>query len=285
MNVYLISGTHGFIGSHLTKHFRDKGDPVSPIPQEDLYAPQKLYDLVDTVRPTHIIHCASYGNMAYQNNETMTLQANIITTHNLLSVVKDFPHKVFVYLSSSSAYGVKKKPMNELDSLDGDTYYAAAKIAAEALIRASMKQHYTQCVIVRPFSVYGPGEADFRFIPTAIRSIKNEQPMKVSSGMHDWIYISDFVNGIVKVLDNASYLLGKAVNIGTGKQYDNIEVVQELCWLANKKVDKMPIEFVNSLRSFDSDCWVADNKLLKALGWKQKYALSEGLKRCFEYYK
>jgi nucleoside-diphosphate-sugar epimerase len=128
--------------------------------------------------------------------------------------------------------------------------------------------------------VYGPGEADYRFIPTVIRCIKKNEPMKLAPGMHDWIYVEDLIDAIFAVQEGINDVKGLAVNIGTGTQYDNYDVVKHLAMLAKVDMNKLKIEHIKSLRSKDS--WVADNSLLHRLGWVQQTSFIDGLTKLWK---
>ena len=272
MKKYYISGSSGFIGSYLTKRFPKRN--VVKIPRSILYNPQKeFFEDCD-----YLYYCAAYGNMAHQDDPQQIILANIIATHELLMATKDIPYKAFVYLSSSSVYGVKNHPMHETNSLEATDYYGVSKICAELLIRAFVKKYNKPVIIARPFSVYGPGEADFRFIPTMIRCIKKYDPMKLAPGMHDWVYIDDVIDALILLQESAEIFKGKAINIGTGIQYDNYDVMKKLCNIAKLlNPNILPIEHIQTMRSYDT--WVADNTLLKSLGWLPKHSLSEGLEK------
>jgi nucleoside-diphosphate-sugar epimerase len=104
--------------------------------------------------------------------------------------------------------------------------------------------------------------------------------MKLAPGMHDWIFAEDCVDAILAIQDNIKDVKGLAVNIGTGQQYDNYDIVKHLCMLSGRDINSLPIEHIRSLRSKDS--WVADNSLLFRLGWQQKHGLIDGLKKVWE---
>jgi UDP-glucose 4-epimerase len=269
----LVTGSKGFIGSHLLKHFDSRFSKrnVICIPHEELYSIKFLKSLPE---PDIIYHFASYGNMATQTDPQETVRANVTALNNLLFALQDVPFKAFINASSSSVYGEKNHPMHETNSLEATDYYGVTKIMGELLVRAYVNRFDKPVVNARFFSVYGPGEAPFRFIPTVIRCIKGEE-MSLAPGMHDWIDIRDAIDALFLLEEHAQELKGKSINIGTGVQYDNYDVVRKLCDIAKVDIKKLPIHHVASMRS--RNCWVADNTLLRSLVWIPKVSLQEGL--------
>lgn len=284
MALYAISGSNGFIGTHLVKRLRDDGHGVFPIPHDSLQNPIQLKPLLQQFPPDYVIHMAAYGNHSKQKDPTEMVNANILGTHNLLSSLQDIPIQGLINFGSSSEYGKKSKPMSENDVPGTDTFYGATKVASTYLCKAFAKVFRKNVVTVRPFSVYGPGEADFRFIPTMCKSLLTQEPTKLAmEPVHDWIYIDDFTDGVLRVIDNVEKLQGQIVNIGTGEQYSNVQVVNMLENISGKTLT-YEIFGMSDMRIFDTVSWVADNTKLKRLGWIQKHSLRDGLKSTFEFY-
>lgn len=233
--------------------------------------------------PSIIINLQAYGNHFTQYKDDETFYVNVLHLQRLLSVTKDVSYEAFINFGSSSEYGLKILPMKEDDCLEPMTMYAATKAAGTMLCRGFAKKYDKPIVTVRPFSVYGPGEADHRFIPTVIKSlIKDEQFTLDYQALHDWIYIDDLVDGVLAVIDNVELFKGNAVNIGTGKQYKNEELVSMLSLISGRKPKT---EISTILRPNDSKIWVADTRLLKLVGFKAQTTLMEGLKKTYESYK
>jgi nucleoside-diphosphate-sugar epimerase len=277
-NKYIILGSNGFVGRRLVDRLLNLDQEVRLIPRDMYCSYYDLKEYIEAVNPDYIINCAAYGNMAHQKEVDAIYEVNVMNPLRLLEATKDVKYKSLILIGSSSEYGSKSERMSELDMCETNTFYGASKVAQTYLARAFKKQHKKPITVIRPFSIYGPGEADFRFIPTIIRSIKTgEQFNLVKEPSHDWIHIDDFIDGLLIATKNNVDIL----NIGTGKEYSNIEVVEMLEEIAKMKAN---YNEVKQLRGFDSNYWVADNSLLKDLGWHQSHSLLEGLKDCYEKY-
>jgi len=121
---------------------------------------------------------------------------------------------------------------------------------------------YKNVVNVRPYSVYGPGEADHRFIPTVIECLNSGNEMTLDeNATHAWIFINDFVKAI---------FAGKT-ELG-GPKITNKEVVSILEDISGKK-----LKFTSGmLRSYD-----CGDVTPKAICYTD---LHEGLKQTYEYF-
>ena len=280
--VSVISGASGFIGGYLMERLEHLQHKVIPIPRAFLFKEKDLKEFLRLNEPNYIFHLASYGNHSYQISEEEIVKTNIMGTFNLLEASKNIPYKAFINFGSSSEYGKKERAMSEYDLPEADTFYGVTKVAGTYLACAFATQFKKPIVTIRPFSVYGPGEADFRFVPTIIRCLIKQKTLFLANAVHDWIYIDDFLEGLLKVMENISLLPGEIINIGTGQQFSNEEIVGIIENFTGQKIEK---KYISCLRSYDSMNWQANNYKLKQLGWEQKYTIEAGLKKTYEYYK
>lgn len=278
MDKYLVSGSSGFLASNL----KVKGEIV-PIDRSFLTNPILLKELFTQEKPDYILHFGAYGNMSNQTDEMQIFETNVLGTFMMLNACRDIKIKGFINVGSSSEYGRKVKPMSESDVPETDTFYGASKVAGTYLSRAFATKYDKPIVTIRPFSIYGPKEADFRFIPTSTRCVVKNEYMKLVDGFHDWTYIEDFADGLNVVIKNIDKLKGKVVNIGTGVQTSNVDIVKKLASFAGKKFNDLNMVYEQDMSQAISN-WVADTKALTSLGWSPRYTLSEGLKKTFDYY-
>ncbi|MEX2013065.1 MAG: NAD-dependent epimerase/dehydratase family protein, partial [Candidatus Levyibacteriota bacterium] len=232
-----------------------------------------------------IFHLATYADYRDQNKIFEMIEANIKITANLLLSTVGINYKVFVNTGSSSEYGFKKKAMRERDLLEPISFYAATKAGTTLLAQAFAYYYKKPVVTLRPFSVYGPLEEEKRFIPTIIKSIINGKSINLTTGSQkrDFVFIDDIVEAFIKTIDNGTRLTGQIVNIGTGKQYSNDEVVNKLFKVTGKKVKINKGKF--PLRIWDSPYWVADiSKAKKLLGWTPAHSLENGLLKTYNWF-
>lgn len=274
--IYAISGSSGFIGSHLKRFL--KGHTILPISQSLLYSPNELKKFFEKEKPDYIINLAAYGNMSNQQDVAMIVFSNYIGTYNMLSASMEVPYKKFIQIGSSSEYGRKDLPMRESDLPETTTFYGASKLGATYLAKAfSVKK---PVIIIRPFSVYGQDEADFRFIPTVIKHLLSGEEMILDPNpVHDWILVDDFINGMLTACEYAKN--GEIINVGTGRETSNKEIVEILERISNKTLKYKE----STMRDFDTSHWSADISKLATYGWRPKFPLGLGLAKTYEFFK
>lgn len=277
-----VSGSHGFIGQALSDYLVANDFEVTPVPRDLFFKHTELKGFFEQLQPDYIFHLAAYGNHSKDNLASEAVKGNVLVTFNLLVASSNVNYKAFVNFGSSSEYGKKHKAMAEDNLLEPETFYAATKAGATHLADAFRKIHNKPVLTIRPFSVYGPGEADFRFIPTVIRCMETNQPFKLDEkANHDWIYIDDFVRGVLHLAENIKETDG-IINLGSGKMHSNKEICELLKWISGKEYKSVPIE---GMRSHDSPIWRANIQKLKELDFYCLNDIEEGLSKTYKYYR
>lgn len=300
----LITGGAGFIGSNIVRKLLQKKynlnlilkkttnlwrirDVLSELKiyEGDLLDKESLKKIVHKIRPSIIIHLATFSDYRNQEDFEQMVNVNMIGTMNLLLASREIDYQIFVNTGSSSEYGFKDKPMNEKEILEPISFYAATKASATLLCQTFSREYKKPIATLRPFSVYGPYEDQGRFIPTIIRSVLEKKPIRLTPGnqRRDFIYIDDVADIYMKTIKNRKKLSGQILNVGTGIEYSNDDVVNTLFKAVGKKVPIQKGDF--PLRIWDNPHWVADiSKIKKNLNWKPKYSLEEGLKKTYQWF-
>ena len=242
--------------------------------------------MVKKINPSIIIHLATYSEYRDQSAVFKMVDVNINGTLNLLMATRDLNYDIFINTGSSSEYGIKNKPMKENDLLEPLSFYAVTKASATLLCQVFAKEFQKPIVTLRPFSVYGPYEEKKRFIPTIIKAVIEEKTIKLTPGdqRRDFIYIDDVIDIYINTILKGKKLAGQVLNMGTGIEYTNDQVVQALLKVTGKKVKIDKGAFPKRL--WDTSHWVADiSKTNKLLNWKPKFSLENGLKKTYLWFK
>lgn len=272
--IALISGLNGFLGSHLSDTLFSKGYKVVGIPRNLFTDTKELTKYLLEANPDYIYHTGAYGHKRGMNDLDQMMATNIFNTYILLKFSSSLNLKKFVYVGTSSEYGKKTHAMKETDFLEPVFPYAVTKSCASLITRM-----FPNTLVVRPFSMFGEGEQSGRLIPEIVHCLKNDSTMPLEEeSSHDWIYVRDAAYAIVLAAESS---LTGVVNIGSGRQMTNLEVVGIMEKIAGKK---LKYDKVTNLRSYDSKCWVANIDKLKSIGYEPIYGVRCGFKKTYEYY-
>jgi nucleoside-diphosphate-sugar epimerase len=299
-----ITGANGFLGANLTRRLIKEGYDVHVllrkdsniwrlkdikkyinIHQGDITEFNSLYKILQTLHPNYILHLAVFGAYHYQTDTKKIIHVNVEGTRNLLEASKDIPYTCFINTGSSSEYGIKNKPIKERDFCDPISYYAATKLTATHLCKIFAEQYKKPIITFRLFSVFGPFEEQTRFIPTIMKALIQKDDILLTAGnqRRDFIYVDDVLDAYMNALYLGKNLQGEICNIGTGNEYTNDEVVQQLFTITKKqtKINKGAYP----KRIWDTSHWVADITHAKqVLDWKPRISLDKGLEKTYSWF-
>lgn len=225
----LITGTAGFIGSHLARELLSDGHIVIGIDNHNnYYDPQLKEDrlklIIDNKNYNHyrialedkesikncfkkfepevVVNLAAQAGVRYSiENPFAYLESNLCGFLNIIENCKRFNVKHLIYASTSSVYGANSKmPFSELDSTNHPlSFYAATKKANELMAHTYSYLFDLPTTGLRFFTVYGPwGRPDMALFKFT-KSILEEKEFDVYNfGNHtrDFTYVDDIVKGI-----------------------------------------------------------------------------------------
>ena len=231
---YLVTGSSGFIGSHLCKRILEDNDNIVlgidnmnnyydvnlkeyrlntlmlyknfSFYREDISDKELLIEIFKKFKPDYVINLAAQAGVRYSIvNPDAYIKANIIGFYNILEACKIFPVKHLVYASSSSVYGSNDKiPYTINDKADTPvSLYAATKKSDELLAHAYSKLYDIPTTGLRFFTVYGPaGRPDMAYFDFTNKLINRETIKIFNYGncKRDFTYVDDVVEGILKVI-------------------------------------------------------------------------------------
>jgi len=299
----LITGVTGFVGSRLAERCIALGYDVHAIIRRqsncwriqpfqnkmqlheiDLQDEKGIEVLVATVKPEWVFHLACYGGFPQENDEQKILQINTLGTYYLLHACAQIEMEKFIYVGSSSEYGIKNDPMKESDVERPNNLYGCAKLAATNITRLFAEQKQLPTTILRIFSAYGPYESIARLVPSVILACLNKTDLKLTSGKQprDFIYVADIVDALLSAADK-SLGRGEIYNLGSGRQTTVREMVSLIVELCGHSIT--PQWGAMPDRANEPISWVADmSKLYSETGWQPRYSLKEGLQETIKWF-
>ncbi len=209
------------------------------------------------------------------------VDTNIKGTLNVLQAARKLGTGRVLITSTSEVYGTAQyTPIDEKHPLQGQSPYSATKIAADRMAESFYRSFNTPIVIVRPFNTYGPRQSARAVIPTIITQLltgQTELRLGDLTPVRDFNYVKDIASAFV-ALAQADSVLGKEINIATGREYSIGDVAQILISQLNPNVHITTDE--RRIRPETSEVFrlVGDNTLITTLTkWRPDYELRAGL--------
>ncbi|MDG6348286.1 NAD-dependent epimerase [Luteimonas sp. 8-5] len=232
----LVTGTAGFIGSHVAMKLLERGDEVVGIDNLSDYYDVGLKkarlarfsghpnythihaDIADREpieqafaahKPLRVINLAAQAGVRYAaQNPHVYVDSNVTGFLHVLEGCRHHGVEHLVFASTSSVYGANTKmPFSEHHHTEHPlTLYAATKKANEMMAHSYAHLYGIPCTGLRFFTVYGPwGRPDMAlFLFT--KAILAGEPIKVFNRGHhkrSFTYIDDIVEGVIRALDRA----------------------------------------------------------------------------------
>ncbi|WP_191600970.1 NAD-dependent 4,6-dehydratase LegB [Marinomonas algicola] len=302
----LVTGSDGFIGSHLVEHLIKLGYSVKAFVYYNSF---NSYGWLDTVsddilsqidvvsgdiRDPNGVRVAMKGcdvvlhlaaliaiPFSYHSPDTY-IDTNIKGTLNVLQAARDLGVRV-VHTSTSEVYGTAQYvPIDEGHPIVGQSPYSASKIGADQLAYSFYSSFELPVTTIRPFNTYGPRQSARAVIPTIIGQIASgERDIKLGAihPTRDFNFVKDTVSGFEKAI-NAADAIGEVINLGSNFEISILDTA-----LAIAEVMGAEIEIVTDdqrLRPEGSEVerlFSTNAKAKALLDWSPSYGGLSGFKK------
>jgi nucleoside-diphosphate-sugar epimerase len=288
----LVTGAGGFIGARLCARLAADGWDVVGTVRSGSPAPNRVeVDLTDPLATAEAVRRAdpdvafllAAGRAASTPAERAATRA-VNAGHGawVVDAVGDRCRAV-VQLGSSTEYARSDGPMDENTALQPRGFFGATKAAGSLLVAATASTRGLRAAVLRAFQVYGSGDHPYRLVPTVLRAARTGDvlPMTAPGMRRDWIHVDDVVEACVRAALADQLPGGQVLNIGTGCQVANEEVVSTVERVSARTVRVAPGAHPGC--PWDTSSWVSDPSLAqKLLGWEATVTLEEGLARCWD---
>jgi CDP-glucose 4,6-dehydratase len=315
----LVTGGHGFVGSHLAAALLLEGWEVRvldrPGPrQTDLGGPRRSgldllgigaevelheADLLDAGEASSaargrdaVFHLAAQTIVGLASRAPReTFEVNVRGAWNVFEASRDQGVAAVVFASSDKAYGTAPElPYREDFPLRGTYPYDASKAAADTIARCYAVAGGLPLAVTRFANVYGGGDLNFtRLIPETARALCEGRAPRIRSDgspKRDFLHVEDAVAAylaIAAAVASGAAAPGEAFNAGGDRPHTVREVVDLIAAAAGGGI--APSYGPGLPAGEIADQYLDSTKLRELTGWSPRVELPRGLARTLEWYR
>ena len=306
----VITGSDGFIGSHLTEMLAKRASKVKALSYynsfnywgwlEDIDSLKDIEVLTGDVRDPHyckritknvdiIFHLAALIAIPYSYVAPASyVDTNIKGTLNICQAALENGCERVIHTSTSEVYGTALYvPIDEKHPLQPQSPYSASKIGADAMAKSFFNTFELPLTIARPFNTYGPRQSARAIIPTIITQIasgKKQINLGDLTPTRDLSYVEDICRGFI-ALAECEKAVGETVNIGSNFEISMRDVLDNI-----KDIMFSDVQVIidnSRIRPEKSEVyrlWCDNTKIHELTGFIPKYTLRKGLKKTIEWF-
>ncbi|UCB56982.1 MAG: SDR family NAD(P)-dependent oxidoreductase [Candidatus Omnitrophota bacterium] len=309
----LITGSEGFIGSHLVErllqedceirafvyyNFSNSWGWLDSLHRDEL---NKIEIFTGDIRDVNrvkaavkatdaVFHLAALIGIPYSyDSPDHYVETNIKGTLNILQASMDSRVEKILVTSTSEVYGTAKYvPIDEKHPKQGQSPYSATKIGADFIAESFYRSFDLPVVIARPFNTYGPRQSARAVIPAIITQLlsgKKEIKLGALHPKRDLVYVKDAVEAFMQIA-KSDKIIGEEINIASQTEISIGELAQKLISMINPEARVVKDQMRLRPRQSEVERLLGSNeKIMRLTNWKPKYSLDEGLKETIEWFK
>ena len=323
----LVTGGAGFIGSAVCRHLIAKGyevvnldkltyaanfpslhslasNPSYGFYQVDIGDERRVLDVLRETRVHAIMHLAAESHVDRSIRDPGDfIQSNVVGTFRLLSAALRYWRELdpeaqrffrFHHISTDEVFGdlpFDRGKFTEKTRYDPSSPYAASKAASDHFVRAWHKSYGLPVVLSNCSNNYGPYHFPEKFIPLIICNAIEHMPLPIygrGDNVRDWLFVTDHAQALELVLTRGG--VGESYNIGGRAERTNLQVVEAICSLLDRKRPvpgrsyRSLIRFVSDRPAHDRRYAVDPSKAEQELGWVAQESFETGLEKTVDWF-
>jgi nucleoside-diphosphate-sugar epimerase len=294
----LVTGASGFVGRAVVPLLVDASYEVQAVHHAgskpsvrgvgahrvDLTDGVATKALVDSLRPSHLVHLAWYttpGLYWSSDRNRDWLAASVSLLHAFAAA----GGRRAVLVGTCAEYDWRDGVCSETTTpRRPDTLYGTCKNKLYELSTAHAASAGYSAAWARLFFPYGPGEASERLVPTVVRGVLEGRPVELSHGhqRRDFVFVEDIAAALVRLLESEE--VEGAVNIGSGTATSLRELVTTIVERAALPAD---VRFgARAAGDGGPPLIVADTARMRGeLGWEPAITLGEGIDKTISWWR
>lgn len=313
MKKVLVTGSDGFIGSHLTEELVKAGYSVRAFVYYNSFNTWGWLDTLPTeimrqvevfqgdIRDPHgvkvamtecdaVFHLAALIAIPFSYySPDAYVDTNVKGTLNILQAARELGVERLLVTSTSEVYGTAQYvPIDEKHPFQGQSPYSATKIGADRLAESFYRSFGLPVTIVRPFNTYGPRQSARAVIPTIIMQLlagKTEIELGSLTPTRDFNYVKDTAHGFIEIFKSRK-TIGEEINIATQKEISIGRLAEILISQINPNAKIICDE--QRLRPEKSEVnrlLGCNKKIIELTDWKPRYSFEDGLAETIQFIK
>ncbi|CAB1241690.1 UDP-glucose 4-epimerase [Clostridiaceae bacterium BL-3] len=309
----LVTGSEGFIGSHLTERLVELGAEVTALVQYNSFNnwgwidtfDKNIKDSINVVTgdireydgikriikgQEVVFHLAALIAIPYSYLSPMAyVRTNVEGTTNVLEACREYGVQKIVHTSTSETYGTALYvPIDEKHPMQGQSPYSASKIGADKIAESFYRSFDLPVATIRPFNTYGPRQSARAVIPTIISQIlSGEREIKLGSltPTRDFNYVKDTADAFIKIAESDK-TVGQVLNAGSNYEISIGNLSQKIIDIIGEKVKIVcDDERLRPEKSEVNRLWADNTKIKKLTDWSPEYTLDAGLEETINWIK
>ena len=271
-----------------------RGDICDPSLVAELFARERIDTVVHFAAESHVDRSI--------DDPDAFIRTNIHGTFTLLEAARrSWPadaaaagHR-FLHVSTDEVFGSLGPTglFTETTPYDPRSPYSASKASSDHLVRAYCHTYGLPVLITNCSNNYGPYQFPEKLIPLMLNNGLHGRPLPVygdGGNVRDWLYVEDHCEAIVRVLTDGR--VGESYNIGGHNEKRNLEIVELLCDMLDRKVGPLAsgqprrslITFVRDRLGHDRRYAIDAGKIERELGWTPRWTFEQGIERTVDWY-
>ena len=329
MKRILVTGGAGFIGSAVCRHLIGKGgyhvvnvdkltysgnpeslrdvagSPDYRFYQADICDQPAMLDIMRREKIDKVMHLAAESHVDRSiDGPAVFVETNVGGTFRLLEAAlahwRDLDEAGrsafrFHHISTDEVFG--DLPFDEGVFTEDTPYapsspYSASKAASDHFVRAWHETYGLPVVLSNCSNNYGPYHFPEKLIPLVILNALEGRRLPVygkGANVRDWLFVDDHARALELVMTQGE--VGASYNIGGRAERTNLEVVETICDILDRK-QSLPggasrrslIEFVQDRPGHDRRYAIDPAKIERELGWASEETFETGLERTIDWY-
>ncbi|MBX7233265.1 MAG: dTDP-glucose 4,6-dehydratase [Caldilineales bacterium] len=311
MHNFLITGGAGFIGANFVHYLLDKhpdyrlvvydkltyagnlsnladvsddpryvfvrGDICDPVAVERVIEDNDIDTIVNFAAETHV-------DRSIMNPDAF-IQTDVVGTYVLLEAARKFGLERYHQISTDEVYGHIPPGHSSLetDPVAPRSPYAASKTSGDLMTLAYFVTYGLPVTITRGSNNIGPYQYPEKVVPLFVSNAIEGKPLPVYGDgrqMRDYQWVGDHCEAIDVVLHRGR--LGEVYNIGTGKEMENLNMVEIL--LDELGAPASLIQHVEDRPGHDRR-YSIDIEKMRALGWEPQHDCEAAIRRTVRWYR